>query len=292
MSLELSGILPALVTPLHADETLNVRSVERLLERVYRANVDGVYLCGTTGEGLLLPIELRKQVLETVRKNSPTSKRVIVHVGAGSLRESLLLARHAEQQGATAISSLPPVGAAFPEIVEYYRSLAAATALPFLAYYFPAPGAAGWSIDQLLQITALPNVAGLKFTDFDLYSLQQLRAEGKVVFNGRDEVLAAGLLMGASGGIGSIYNLCPSRFVRLYALARSGEWEQARAVQAEINALIRMLLRYPLFAAIKQILTWQGIDCGTVVPPRLPLTEEQTLALRVDLEPFAGMLDG
>lgn len=292
MSLELSGILPALVTPLHADETLNVRSLERLLERVYRANVDGVYLCGTTGEGLLLPIELRKQVLETVRKNSPTSKRVIVHVGAGSPRESLVLARHAEQQGATAISSLPPVGAAFPEIVEYYRSLAAATALPFLAYYFPAPGSAGWSIDQLLQITALPNVAGLKFTDFDLYSLQQLRAEGKVVFNGRDEVLAAGLLMGASGGIGSIYNLCPSRFVRLYLLARSGEWEQARAVQAEINALIRMLLRYPLFAAIKQILTWQGIDCGTVVPPRLPLTEEQTLALRVDLEPFAGVLDG
>src|ERR1035438_8229030 len=167
MSLPLGGILPALVTPLLADETLNVPALQRLLERVYGAGVDGVYVCGSTGEGMLQPASVRREVLEVVVSNSPPNKRVIVHIGAWSFAEASALARHAAKAGATAISALPPNGASFPEILEHYRSLAATTSLPFLAYYFPDLGSGPLSISQLEQIGALPGVAGLKFTDFD-----------------------------------------------------------------------------------------------------------------------------
>jgi N-acetylneuraminate lyase len=282
----LSGILPALVTPFHADQTLNVAALEQLLERVYSAGVDGVYLCGSTGEGLTLAAEMRRRIVEIAVRNSPRGKQAIVHVGAWSFAEAQSLARHAERAGAAAISSLPPNGASFSELLEHYRALAASTDLPFLAYYFPAAGGGPLSHDQLNQICAIPGVAGLKYTDYDLYVLSLLVRDGNVVFNGRDEVLAAGLLMGAQGGIGSIYNLVPEWFVELHGHARAGRWTEARAIQDRINDLLVVLLRFPFLPALKSALGWLGIDCGAALRPRIPLTDDQQTRLRAALEPM------
>jgi N-acetylneuraminate lyase len=280
MSLVPGGILPALVTPLDDSLALNVSALEKLLARVYEAGVDGVYVCGSTGEGLLLPADIRKKVVEVAVRNSPTNKHVVVHVGAWCFAEASELARHSGSSGAAAISALPPQGASFTELLEYYRSLAAITSLPFLAYYFPDAGSGPLSLSQLDAICALPGVAGVKFTDYDLYTLSFLIRSGSVVFNGRDEVLCAGLLMGASGGIGSIYNIRPSWFVELYRHARESRWKEARAVQDRINDLIRILLGFPFMPALKQVMAWEGIECGGAMRPRLPLTQEQQMDLK------------
>jgi N-acetylneuraminate lyase len=285
MPIHLSGILPALPTPLHPDLTLNVPALEKLLARVYAAGVDGVYVCGSTGEGLLLPAAMRRQILEVVTRNSPPDKQVVVHVGAWSFDEAKALGRDAEAQGAAAISSLPPAGTSFGELLEHYRALAASTGLPFLAYYFPGAGSGPLSCEQLREICALPGVVGLKFTDYDLFILSLLTREGKIVFNGRDEVLSAGLLMGATGGIGSIYNLVPDWFVALYQHARAGRWAESRAIQDRINDLIAVLVSFPFMPAFKLTLAWQGIDCGPALRPRIPLTAEQQSDLRAALEP-------
>jgi N-acetylneuraminate lyase len=279
----LGGILPALVTPLADDGTVDITALEQLLERVYSAGVDGVYVCGSTGEGLLLPAADRRKIVEAAVRNSPRGKHVIVHVGAWSFAETDALARHAARSGASAISSLRPAGASYQETLEYYRTLAAATDLPFFAYYFPANSAEALSLDQLEEICALPGVAGLKFTDYNLYVLSLLVREGKIVFNGRDEVLAAGLLFGAHGGIGSIYNLVPGWFVELYAHARAGRWAEARAVQDRINDLIRVLLRFPFLPALKRVLSWDGIPCGQALRPRIGLTAAEESDLRAEM---------
>ncbi|MCU1260480.1 MAG: dihydrodipicolinate synthetase [Bryobacterales bacterium] len=285
----LGGILPALVTPLHRDETLNGRALEKLLERVYSAGVDGVYVCGSTGEGMVLPASERRKIVEIAVRNSLAGKHVVVHVGAWSFPESRDLARHAEQAGASAISALPPAGASFPELLEHYRALAAVTSLPFLAYYFPGASGGSLSLAQLEEICAVPGIIGLKFTDYDLYTMSLLVRGGNVMFNGRDEVLAAGLLLGASGGIGSIYNVTPAWFVELYGHARAGRWAEARATQDRINDLIRVLLRFPFMPALKRVMTWEGIECGEALRPRVSLTADQEAELRRCLEPLAAL---
>lgn len=289
MTAALGGILPALITPLDADEKLNVRALERLLERLYAAGVDGVYLCGSTGEGLLLPGADRRKIVEIAVKNSPPGKRVVVHVGAWNYGESVALARHADEAGVAAISALPPAGASFPELLEHYRALAAATPLPFLAYYFPAAMGGALSLSQLEQICDLPGVVGLKYTDYDLYTLSLLVRGGRVMFNGRDEVLAAGLLFGAHGGIGSIYNLAPEWFVELSNHARANRWTEARVVQDRINDLIRILLRFPFMPALKKVMSWEGIECGVALRPRMPLTPGQESELRASVEPLLSL---
>lgn len=283
--MNLNGILPALATPLHSDLTLNIPAIEQLCDNLYAAEVDGVYLCGSTGEGLLLPAETRQRIVEVVARNTPRGKQMIVHVGAWSFDEAQKLARHAAKHGAAAISALPPNGVSFPELLEHYRALAASTDVPFLAYYFPALGGGPLSIGQLRQICALPGVVGLKYTDYDLFTLSLLIREGKVVFNGRDEVLCAGLLMGATGGIGSIYNLAPGWFVDLYRHCRAGRWAEARALQDKINDLIAVLVSFPFMPALKQAITWLGVDCGPALRPRLALTADQQSKLRAALEP-------
>jgi len=107
---------------------------------------------------------------------------------------------------------------------------------------------------------------------------------GRVIFNGRDEVFAAGMLMGASGGIGTFYNLAPELFVQVYQLSRTGRFVEARCVQDRINDLIRIVLAFPMLPAIKTILGWRGIACGPCFAPRRALTSDEEQRLRVELE--------
>ena len=280
----LAGVLPALVTPLTATGKLDAAALEKLLDRLYSHGCHGVYVAGNTGEGLLLSVEVREQLAAAVVQLSPTDRSVVVHVGTLNTTDSLRLARHAANIGATAISSLPPAGPyGFPELHTYYETLAGATPLPLLVYFFPEVAPAIRTYSQLAALCAIPNVAGLKFTDFDFYSLARIKALGKLVFNGRDEAFACGMLMGADGGIGSFYNIAPALFVELYDAARAGNWIKARAAQDRVNLLISIVLAYPLFPALKRILAWQGINCGICVEPRLPLSAEQESTLHAQL---------
>lgn len=287
--MSLSGILPAVVTPLQ-DGRFWPAAFERLLKFVYDAGSDGVYVCGQTGEGLLLRAEERMRAVETAVQCTPRGKTVIAHVGAYSLEEAIALGRHAAKAGAGAISSLPPLGGhSFGEIRAYYEALAASCDVPLLIYYFPDLCPAINDPAQVLELAAIPNVAGLKFTDYNLYKLWLIKSAGKIVYNGRDEVLAAGLLMGADGGIGTFYNLVPDWFVEVYRRSRNGDWAGTREIQQQINELIHVVLRFPLFGAVKTLLARMGLDCGTCVAPRRRLTsgEEQELAEALSRTRFA-----
>ena len=289
----LAGIVPAVVTPFDAAGDFNARSFERLLQQLYAAGVHGLYLCGSTGEGMLQPIAQRKEVAEVALRNSPSGKVVIVHVGANTTAEAIDLARHAARHGAHAISSLPPcVGLySFAEIKSYYEKLAAATEVPLLIYFFPEISPAIKTADQVLELAAIENVAGLKFTDYDLYTMLRLKEQGATIFYGRDEMLAAGLLLGADGGIGSFYNVIPGMFMQMWGLAQDGRWNETRELQARINEFITITLRYPLFPALKTILGWMEIDCGPCLAPRRQsLSADESTRLRQELTD-AGLLD-
>ena len=217
--------------------------------------------------------------------HSPQGKLVIVHVGSHRTADAVELARHASSAGAAAVSALPPLGSySFAEVRAYYEAIASAAEVPLLVYFFPGAYPGVQTLDQVLELCRIPNVAGLKYTDHDLYRLRSIKQSGAVVFNGYDEVLAAGLLMGADGGIGTFYNVIPEMFVDLYQRANRGDWEGARTVQDGIDTIIRVTLQFPCFPAIKQMLGWRGIECGPCIRPRGGLTAPQAADLRRQLD--------
>jgi N-acetylneuraminate lyase len=282
-----AGILPAVVTPFDDTGKFAAPKFERLLERVYAANVQGVYLCGSTGEGMLQSLEQRKLIAEVAVKHSPPDKQIIVHVGANTTADTIELARHAGRAGAHAISSLPPLvgGYSFAEIKTFYEQLAAASDLPLLLYYFPEVSPAIKSAEQILELCAIPNVIGLKYTDYDLYTMLRLKQQSATVFYGRDEMLTAGLLFGADGGIGSFYNILPRLFMIVWYETLENHHDAALGTQEQINEFITITLRYPLIPALKTILSWAGIDCGPCLAPRRErLTEAEATTLREQLQ--------
>jgi N-acetylneuraminate lyase len=283
-----AGVMPAVVTPLTAEGELDVECLERLLARMYGAGASGVYLCGHTGEGPLLPGHIRREVAQVAVQHTPPGRQVLLHVGAMSTAEAVGLARDAVRAGAHGVSSLPPIGAySFDEVKAYYQALSDAAGVPVFVYYFPQYSTAIQTVEEILELCAIPAVAGLKYTDFDLYRLSLIHRSGPVIFNGRDEVLAAGLLMGADGGIGSFYNLVPELFVEIYESARAENWKQARSTQDRVNDLIRAVVQFPMIAAIKHLLTVSGFPCGEPVRPRRCLRPDEERRLREEVR-YAG----
>ena len=261
----LPGLYPAFLTPLTPDGKVSEPEVERLIEFLLQAGMDGTYVGGSTGEGLLMDLQQREILVDRLARSMPADKRLIVHVGAAEVKDAIRLAQHAAKAGAKAVSSLPPQGD--QEMVQaFYAELAAQSPVPLVLYYFPkvAPGAFA-NADGLLRVCELPNVVGVKFTDFDLFLLERIRQAEKIVFNGYDEVLVAGLLMGANGGIGSTYNVMPKRYVALYEAAKQHNWNLARELQREVNSVIRAMMRYPWLPAMKAVMAEQGFDCGPVM---------------------------
>jgi N-acetylneuraminate lyase len=292
MGCGLSGIIPAVVTPLNECGEFLPGALERLCPFLYGSGVDGLYVCGQTGEGLQQAPEQRKRVTEVSVRATPKGKTVIVHVGAATTDVAVDLARHAERAGAQAVSSLPPGGScSMDEVRAYYAAIAGAVSIPLLVYYFPAFAANPKSLGDLESLCAIPNVAGLKFTSTDLYTMGELKRQGAVIFNGFDEILAAGLLMGADGGIGSFYNVCPEWFVELYQASRRGDWAATQAAQSRINQVISIGLRYPVQSAVKEMLRWMGQDCGVCALPRRQLSSVELGELHAALEasPLAAL---
>lgn len=279
-------ILPALVTPLLPDGRLDVKSAERLIDKLYTQGVGGLYVTGSTGEGIYLDFDLRKQIVELAINMSRGRGKVIVHVAAVQASKAYELADHAGKAGADAIASIPPFagGYSWEEVYAYYAELARRSPVPLVAYYIPGLTGQHHSVPNLATLLELPNVAGFKFTDSNFYTMQRLMTRfqpDQIMYNGPDEALALGLQIGAHGGIGTTYNFMPELILQVYRHCQAGRFAEAIAVQKQVNDVIEPLLMFQGLAASKQILYWQGtIDHPTCAAPRILLSEAQQKQLR------------
>lgn len=208
-----TGLWPAMVTPLTADGKPSLAVLEQLVELFVKQGLDGIYLTGSTGQWLLLSVEERTAIMECVIGTAKGRLPVMAHVGAASTEDAVKLAKSAAKFGADAVSSVAPIYYGYSEAVvfEHYRRISTATELPFYAYHLssvnPASVGAKAYAEKLLTI---PNLAGMKITDVNLYlfGLIQAGTQGKLqLFSGADEVMCHAVLCGAIGAIGSFYNL-------------------------------------------------------------------------------------
>jgi N-acetylneuraminate lyase len=279
-------VLPALVTPLTPSGQLDVASAERLIDHLYQKGVGGLYVTGSTGEGIYLDFEIRKKIVEIAVRLSKGRGNVIVHVGSIQAAKAFELADHAGKAGADAISSIPPFagGYSWEEVRAFYADLARHSPLPVVAYYIPGLTGQHHSIASLASLLTIKNIAGFKFTDPNFYTMQRLLTRfsaDQVLYNGQDEALALGLQVGAHGGIGTTYNFMPELIVQIYRHCQAARFTEAVATQRLVNDIIEPLLTFQGLAASKQILVWQGlIDHPHCAAPRALLTDAQQRHLR------------
>ena len=261
-------------------------SMRRIVRHQIDAGVHGLYVCGGTGEGLLMNFKERQELLETVLDETRGDVTVIAHVGAFQIPETIALAQHASEIGADAISALPPSYFYKPDEisqVNYYKSIAEASEAPLLIYNIPQRTGITMTeplYDELIQID---NVIGMKDSSGDIYTLGHLANKWKksVIFEGEDSLLLPSLIAGAIGGIGASYNLMPELYVQLWEAYRGNNIDKAAEIQAKVNEVIRALLISPdLIGGIKQVLGWMDLKCGAPRSPNRTLQPEETAKLR------------
>src|SRR6185295_16042381 len=153
-------------------------------------------------------------------------------VGAIQAAKAVELAEHAAKVGADAVSSIPPFAGAYSwdETQAFYAELAWKSPLPVIAYYIPGLTIQGRSLDDLATLLKIPNIAGFKYTEFNLYTMQRLIARfspDQIMYNGPDEMLALGLQFGAHGGIGTTYNFMPELIVQIAQHCREDRYADA-----------------------------------------------------------------
>ena len=244
---------------------------------LHNDGVAGAFVCGTTGEGLLLSLEERREIVERWITVAPDGLKIIIHVAHPVLEKARMLAAHAESTGADAISTVGPVffpPARIQDLVTWCAAIAsAAPQLPFYYYYIPSMIGFEFAMADFLRAVEdrIPTLAGIKFTHYDLADFRECldyEAGRYDLLAGRDEYLLASLAMGARGAVGSTYNFAAPLYLKMMQALEEGNLAAARKFQSRATAMIRLLIQYGGLPAGKSVMKLRGLDCG---PVRLPL---------------------
>jgi N-acetylneuraminate lyase len=284
----LTGIFPALVTPIGKDDNINTQALRTLVEYLLDQRVDGFYLCGNTGEGMLLTEAERQQVAEVAIEQVRGRVPVIVHVGAPATAMAERLAAHARATGAYAVASVPPFYFSVDDqgIEDHYRRIQLACGLPLYLYNIPDVTRVSLSARLVSRLLSEGRPLGLKYTSYDLLTFRDIVetcGPELNVFAGPDEMLLPFLLMGAHGGIGTTYNCMPHLFVQLYEAWQEGDIERAQGLQLQIDRVILLLRDHGVVPAVKAVMGMLGIDCGGPRAPLRALAPEQQEQLGQEL---------
>jgi N-acetylneuraminate lyase len=273
----IEGICAATHTPFHDDGSLNLTAVERQRDHLLSRGVTQVFIGGSTGESHSVSTAERRALAERwAAAAKGTALRVIVHVGSNNLSDAAELAAHAQGTGAAAVSMLAPSyfkPRSLADLVSCCAKVAsAAPALPFYYYDIPVLTGVNFSMEEFLNTApaAIPNLAGIKYTNPDLMAFQLALRAGGGKFDlpwGCDEFYLAALALGAKGAVGSTFNFAPGVYQRLQKAYAAGDMATARAEQFRSVQLVQVVARRGYMGCAKALMGHLGVPVG---PARLP----------------------
>lgn len=272
------GVMPAIVTPLNGDESVNTGVLEQLIGFFLQQGADGFYVAGATGEGLALRPDQR-QLLAEAAVAASGEKPCIIQVASTDFQQAIALAKHAQAVGAVAISATPPLFFRYDEqdVYNYYKALADAVDIPLIVYNSPL---AGFPLtpDFIARLFGIENITGVKWTSSDYYGLMKLKqlTHGEInVLNGPDEMLLMGLTAGADGGIGATYNFMFPLFRKIYDCFLKDDLAGAQKYQNQVTEMITALRAFSTIPAAKALLCSKGFAVGTAAFPLKQLDAQQ-----------------
>lgn len=253
------GIIAPMVNPCFEDDTLDMEGVKANLQRLLKADVAGLYINGGTGDAANLTQQERLDVAAyLVPELRKAGKLAIVHVGQTTQREAVELTRQAVALGAQAVASIPPKKP-WPQIVEYYRALAA-TGANVIVYYIPGMTGITATMAELRMMLDIPGVIGIKMSDYNIFLMRSVIMEypDKVVYTGLDEMLIPGLFYGADGSIGTWGNLLPDMYSKAYRKVQAGQVDELKPLMEAFTAFLAIGWNYGIIDTFEELMRAKG----------------------------------
>jgi N-acetylneuraminate lyase len=279
-----NGLIAAPFTPMNKDHSVNLSPIKNYAQKLKADNVKGVFVCGTTGEGMLMTESERIAVLEKWLEQQEDDFKVMAHVGSTSQQMSYKLAKHAGNSGAAAVACMGPSFLKpdrIEELVQFCAGVAAgAPNTPFYYYHIPSVSGVDFNMKDFIIAAKeeIPTLAGIKYTHnnfVDLIQCVQIDNGRFDMLSGFDELLLAALSYGVKGAVGSTYNYIAPHYCQLINDFEKGNLVAARQKQLLSVRVIELLNKYGgAIAAGKALMKSFGVDCG---PCRLPLRSNEDI---------------
>jgi 4-hydroxy-tetrahydrodipicolinate synthase len=280
-------MLTAMVTPFHADGSLDLDGAQRLAAHlVDDLRHDGLVINGTTGESATKTDEEDLAVLRAVLEAVGDRATIIAGVGTNDTAHSVSAARQAAAAGAHGVMAVTPYYNRPPQegLVRHFLAIADATDLPMITYDIPKRTGTGIELDTMQRIAEHPRIVANKDAKGDLEFAQWgITTTGLAWYSGDDVLNLPLLSVGAAGMISVVGHLVGDRLKDMAEALWTGRTQLATDINASLLSVYTGCFRTQGVILTKAALDMQGLPAGPVRLPLVDATEEQKARLREDL---------
>jgi 4-hydroxy-tetrahydrodipicolinate synthase len=285
------GLFIPYVTPFDESGALDIESLERLTSHFASLNgVAGLVSCARIGEGPVLTVQEKRRVYESVGKIACKTGRIhIATIAPQSTDEAINLVQDLETLPVHAAMIFPPLLFAWGKVegefkFRFFEDLTRSTNLPLVLFQIPVKSY-WYDVETISRIAKLEKVVAFKEASFDIKlftdTMQQLERQNAAmeVLTGNDRFVAESYRLGASGALIGVSNVATEKWVAMDTAGRAGDFDNAAAIQKELESLKELIFSEPIVEAvarIKIILQHEGwINTATVRRPQLGVAESE-----------------
>lgn len=269
------GAATALVTPMNQDGSVNFNRLESLVEEQIKAGIDGLIICGTTGEKSTLRYDEHVKVIETAAKAAAKRVPIIAGTGSNDTVYSVELCDDAEKAGADAFLMVTPYynKASQKGLIAHYNYIADRVNKPIILYNVPSRTGVSIAPETYKELSKHPNIVATKEANGDLSAIAKTRylcGDDLNIYSGNDDQIVPIMSLGGIGVISVLSNILPRETHELCWDYLNGNIADATATQIRYTGFINALFSDVNPVPVKTAMNLAGMDVG---PFRLPLFE-------------------
>lgn len=285
----------ALVTPFHADGSVDYEKLAELVEKQIAGGTDAIIACGTTGEAATMSEEEHMDVIRFIIKAVNHRIPVIAGTGSNCTATAIDLSKQAEEAGAEGVLLVTPYynKATQGGLIQHYEAVAGAISLPCILYNVPSRTGVTIQPETMAYLYQhVENIVGVKDATGNISMITKLMSlvdENFLLYSGDDDQIVPLLSVGASGVISVLSNVAPRETHEICQKWFDGDIKGAREAQFRAYPLIKALFAEVNPIPVKAALNLMGKNVGSL---RLPMTEatDSTKALLKDEMTKYGIL--
>lgn len=271
-----SGV--ALITPMHADGSVNFDTLDKLIEFQLENQTDAIITCGTTGESATMSDADREAVIKFTVEKVAGRVPVIAGTGSNNTGHALKMSKQAQTLGVDALLVVTPYYNKTSQkgLVEHYTYIADNVDLPIVLYNVPSRTGVSIQPETYLALSKHPNIVATKEANGDLSAVAKtiaLCGDNLMVYSGNDDQIIPILSLGGLGVISVFANVCPHECHEILEKYFTGNLEDARNIFLHANDLMNQLFCDINPIPVKEALNIIGFECGRCRLPLSTLTE-------------------
>ena len=284
-----TGAATAIVTPMHADGSINYEEFGKLIDFQIENSIDGIVVCGTTGEASTMTDEEHIEAIRFTVERAAKRVPIIAGTGSNDTGYAIELSKEAEKVGADALLQVTPYYNKTSQrgLAKHFTSIADSVNIPIILYNVPSRTGVNISIDCYKECAQHKNIVATKEASANMSLIMQIAAYTDLdIYSGNDDEVLPALSVGGKGVISVTSNLMPKEKHDEVMLYLEGKREEALEIQKKILAFEKALFMDVNPIPVKEALNIMGFKAGECRLPLFSMTDAQKAALRAEMEPL------